>query len=52
MFNDLDTNDNRVFSVIGFRFYRICRFYRITKITKKNPEMLPPLGSETLAPDF
>ena len=33
------------FSVIGFRFYRICRFYRITRKLKKS-KMLPPLGSE------
>ena len=33
------------FSVIGFRFYRFCRFYRITRELKKS-KMLPPLGSE------
>ena len=36
---------NLSFSVIGFRFYRICRFYRITRKLKKS-KMLLPLGSE------
>ena len=33
------------FSVIGFRFYRICRFYRIMRELKKS-KMSPQLGSE------
>ena len=39
------------FSVIGFKFYRFCRFYRITRELKKS-KMLPPLGSKPQAPDF
>ena len=37
--------DQLSFSVIGFKFYRFCRFYRITR-ELKNSKMLPPLGSE------
>ena len=41
------------FSVIGFRFYRICRFYRIMRELKKSSgKMLPPVGSEPRHSDF
>ena len=33
------------FSVIGIRFYRFCRFYRIMRELKKS-KILPPLGRE------